>query len=57
MSETQEKVHVVMRRPIGLGAGVPVKAFDDRSDAREYAGRMRKTAKRYRYSVVSVRKG
>lgn len=51
MSEKPETVHVVMRNRIGFKAAVPVKVADDREDARQYARRMRRTTKRYRYVV------
>lgn len=57
MSETQEKVWVVMRRTIYSKDGQPVKVFDDRQDAREYAKRRRQASPTYSYAVVGVKKG
>ena len=57
MGEVQEKVWVVSRR-YNDGPKFPVKAFDDRADARKYASRLNKaTAAKYKYSVVGVLKG
>lgn len=58
MSEQQEVVHVVSRAPLtSPKSRVPVKVYDDRSDARKYRSRMNRTSKRYRYTVTSVKKG
>ncbi len=57
MSEKQEKVHVVVRRRLNSGISAPVKVFDDRVDARVYARRLNQRATKYRYRVVTVRKG
>ena len=65
MSEKQETVHVVLRRPAGWGThkatksfGAAVKVFDDRKDARAYAKRMNaRPNARYRYTVYSCKKG
>jgi hypothetical protein len=61
MSERQEKVWVVTRARLfddgQLGIGSPVKAFDDRKDARKYAKDIGCRAKRFRYFVDGVKKG
>lgn len=57
MSEIQEKVWVVMRRKVFTTSRTPVKAFDDRKDAREYSNRMEQRSKDQRYSVSGVKKG
>lgn len=64
MAEIQEKAHVIMRATLTkvgpttlLSSAKPVKVYDDRDDARDYARRMNRTAKRYRYTVVPVKKG
>ncbi len=57
MSEAQETVHIVLRRKIGYGQEkVPVKAFDDRADARTHARNLNKS-RVYQYAVMSVKKG
>lgn len=57
MSEKQEKVWIVMRRRIGSAAALPVKAMDDRADARDYAKRMNIKSNVFAYSVIGVKKG
>lgn len=57
MPEKQEKVHVVVRRALNSGITAPVKVFDDRADARAYVRRLNQRATKYRYRVVTVRKG
>lgn len=55
--EHQETVHIVLRHRMAWEYRVPVKAFDDRADARSYAKRMNARSKRYVYTVKSVKKG
>jgi hypothetical protein len=57
VSEKQEKVWIVTRRRVGWGEAKPMKAFDDRKDARDYAKRMNIKSNVYAYSVVGVKKG
>lgn len=59
MSEKQETVHVVMRRNSGLFDEFPkpVKVFDDRTNARSYAASHNLRSRRYKYTVVPVKKG
>lgn len=58
MSERQETVHVVSRAlRTHPKVRIPVKVYDDRSDARAYRKRMNERSKRYVYSYTSVKKG
>ena len=60
MAEKQEKVWVVSRGreyEDGLGLLSPVKAFDDRKDARAYVKDRQKRSRRYKYFMDGVKKG
>lgn len=57
MSEIQEKVWIVNKRRFGTSVLKPLKAFDDRSDARAFAKRLNQMSKMYDYTVAGVKKG
>lgn len=56
MSERQETMYVVMSIR-EMQADKPVKVFDDRKDARDYAKRMNQRSKKYGYYCTSVKRG
>lgn len=57
----QEKVWIVVRHTVINGvrsrAAQPVKAFDDRQDARDYAENLNRRSKYYHYRIRGVLKG
>lgn len=60
MSETQEKVWVVVRGPAHALIDTqtkPVKVLDDRADAREYVRKMNAKSRRHFYRYYGVKKG
>lgn len=57
MSEVQEKVWIVMRRKLFTKSKTPVKAFDDRKDARAYAKQKNLRSENFNFSVSGVKKG
>lgn len=68
MGEIQEKVWVVSRarlikytengqEKLELGLAVPIKVFDDRSDAREFRKNKASRARNFKYFIDGVKKG
>lgn len=67
MSEKQPTAYVVCRAKVILhtadggvrkaGDNVPVKVFDTRNKAREYAKRMNKRSRKYDYNYYAVKQG
>ncbi len=62
MAEKQPTAYVVCRWKQDAGDGypgdnIPVKVFDTRREAREYASRMNKRSRHYGYNVWPVKQG